>query len=152
VALAARFAGFTVTVRVLGTLPEAGVTDSQPPVLAAVAEKVAPVAPLTVTFCVDVEPPAWALKLKDEGVAETEAPAVTVRLTETVVAVPPDGVSVIVPVYGVALGCNCPGLTLTVTVAGVLVLLELAASQPPVEVALTLKPTGDPVELVTEMD
>ena len=98
-ALGARLAGLTVTVKLPGTVPEAGLTESQPPVLAAVAENVAPVAPLTLRFCVEVVPPACKLKFSVDGVTVTDAPAVTVRLTETVVGVPPlVGVKVTAPV------------------------------------------------------
>jgi hypothetical protein len=141
----------TVTVKVFGTLPDVGLTVSHG--LSLVAENVAPLAPVTESVWEVVAPPACTL-LKVSVVGETTrlAPGVTVRLTEIVVGLPLEGVNVTVPVYGVMLGCNPLGLMLTDTVAGVLVapLTGVAASQLPCDVAVTVKDTADPVELVTE--
>jgi hypothetical protein len=81
--------------------PDVGVTESQLPELLAVAWKLA-VPPLAVTVnCPGVtEPPlpAWKLKLSDPGLTVTPGWLTTSMVTFTIWAVPPVGVTVMVPV------------------------------------------------------
>lgn len=134
-------------------MPLVGMTVSHasPLVVAAVAVKltVDPVLLLTETFCeAGSVPPCWKPKARVLGVTTNVAVEVMVRVTDTF-AVPMEDEKVRAPEYVPV--ASVPGLTETVTLAGVVPAVGLAESQDPPLLVLTVvvNPTADPVVLRT---
>ena len=83
----------------LGALALDWVACSQLPLVVEVeTEKPNPVGDeVTLICCEPIEPPSLPVKVSEDGEAESAGPVVTFRVTETVTALPEDGVNVIVP-------------------------------------------------------
>jgi len=156
VALATSDAAFTCTAKVveLDVNPDAGVTDSQLPLLAALAVKLA-VPPLAVTVNCPGDTilplPVWYPKASDGGLTEKDGSVITSRVTCTTTAVPPVGVIVMLPLW--LPGVRFPWFTETDKMACVVAEAVLTNSQLPVLTVATVNGTlADPAALDTVND
>jgi hypothetical protein len=125
----ARPRGSADTVKLVGVLPDVGLTDSQlPPVADAVKSIALPSVALMFTVCGATVPSCWGVSARVAGEAANAIGAVTVSVTGTLRAEPNDGVSKIWPVY--VPGAKFPGDTVTDTLPGVVPELGVADNHP----------------------